>query len=142
MYERLLNKAVVPNEKSINELLGLEAVELLNQFNEILLERYKADKELKFPFGNNYGWGYKYFVKTKHICYAFFENKAFTVTFQISGKAAEKHSDCLEQLSNQAKELWNNRYPCGEGGGWVHFRILSDKDISDVMLFLKMRLNK
>jgi len=32
------------------------------------------------------GWGYKYSHKSSHLCYAFFEKGAFTVTVQIGDK--------------------------------------------------------
>ena len=36
-------------------------------------------------------------------------------------------------------DLWKNRYPCGECGGWVHFRILTDDELIDVIKLLAIK---
>ena len=76
--------------------------------------------ELKFPFGNGYGWGYKVSNKTKHMFYLFFEKGGITIMLQINKIKTEKEIEKYNNLSYEGKEHWRNRYPCGENGGWIH----------------------
>ena len=65
MYERLLNKSVMPDEATIQECLGLRSYELLTIFENRLKADYQLVRELKFPFGNSYGWGYNVTAESK-----------------------------------------------------------------------------
>lgn len=67
MYERMLNKMNKPTLDAIQETMGMAALGKLNQFESFLIVLYDLHKELKFPFGKNYGWGYKYSHKNKHL---------------------------------------------------------------------------
>jgi len=132
MYERILDKAIEPNFKQIKECLGSQGYKNLSTLEEYLQTHYQLSKEIRFPFGNSYGWGYKYSHKSTHLCYAFFENEAFTVTIQIGDKQVHLVENALNSLSPKAQELWANRYPCGDNGGWIHFRVLCEKELTDV----------
>ena len=139
MYERMLDKGIIPTEQEMYNIIGMESVKRMNQFEQALCERYTLTKELKFPFGNNYGWGYKYNYKSKHICYIFFEHGAFTVFLQIGDTCVASIESRLEQLSDKAKRIWSNRYPC-EQGGWINYRILSDEDIPEAIAFIEVKV--
>jgi hypothetical protein len=56
MYERLLDKDRQPTIKEIYETLGDKGVELLEELEQFLHNNYDLVSELKFPFGNSYGW--------------------------------------------------------------------------------------
>ena len=71
MFERLLEKNNPPAADFIKEFVGLKSYALLAQFEDFLENNYTLSKEIKFPFGNRYGWGYKYGHKTSHLCYVF-----------------------------------------------------------------------
>lgn len=140
MYERMLEKGNVPKLDTIRDVLKLEAFERLERFELLLNANYTLIRELKFPFGNNYGWGYKYAHKTKHLCYAFFEKSAFSVFTQIGDKQVTEMEGKLTCMSSKAKEVWKTRYPCGEFGGWINFRILSDEDLQEAFEFIKVKV--
>ena len=139
MYERLLDKSVTPDEAVIQEYLGRQSHERLDIFENRLKAGYQLARELKFPFGNSYGWGYKYSHKRSHLCYAFFEKDAFTVTLQIGDKQVPLLESLLPSLLQKTRDLWDNRYPCGERGGWVHYRVLADDELTDVVELLAIR---
>ena len=136
MYERLLDKSVMPDEETIQEYLGLQSHERLAQFEKRLKVHYQLVRELKFPFGNNYGWGYKYSHKASHLCYVFFEKDAFTVMLQIGDKQVPLLESHLSSLLQKTQDLWKNRYPCGERGGWIHYRVLVDDELGDIIKLL------
>lgn len=139
MYERMLDKNNKPTLSQIKEHLGEDSYILLCTFENKLLEQYHLSKEIRFPFGNNYGWGYKFSHNSVHLCYAFFEQGAFTVTVQVGDKQVSKVEEIMNSLSPKAKELWANRYPCGENGGWIHFRALCNTDLIDILKFVNAK---
>jgi hypothetical protein len=139
MYERMLKKEIPPTEESIQAALGPAAWGLLEELELFLNRNYQLVREMKFPFGNNYGWGYKYGHKSKHLCYAFFESGAFTVMLQLGDKEVPAMNARLGELLPKTRELWANRYPCGETGGWVHYRVLSREELADVFELIKMK---
>jgi len=129
-YERMLDKKKKPSEQDIDTYIGNEAARRLAAIEQYLSGHYDLSRELRFPFGNNYGWGYKYSHKTRHLLYVFFEKGAITVTLQVGdGQAVEA---ILDTLLERTQKLWEGRYPCGDTGGWVHYRILEDAELEDI----------
>lgn len=136
MHERMLNKSNIPTTDMISDYVGNESLALISKFEQTLNTHYDLRIELKFPFGKNYGWGYKYSSKAKHLCYLFFEKESFTITIQIGdGKAVESIlGDCLPKT----KELWDKRYPCSNGG-WVHYRVSSEDELNDILKLIAIK---
>jgi hypothetical protein len=83
MYERMLDKNNKPTAERVAEHLGPAASDYLLELECYLHESYALSREMRFPYGNSYGWGYKYSHKSSHLCDIFFEAGAFTVTIQI-----------------------------------------------------------
>jgi len=138
MFERMLDKIKVPSEAEIKAFIGEKSYSRLEKFEKYLKENYEIIRDLKFPFGNDYGWGYKYSHKLSHLCYVFFEKGAFTITLQIGDKLVPKMEDMLPKLSQKMQNLWEGRYPCGDGG-WIHYRVLSDEDVAEVVRLVSIR---
>ena len=139
MFERMLDKGNEPDQLEIREHIGEASYAKLRAFEDQLAQQYELTRELRFPFGNNYEWGYKYGNKTSHLCYAFFEKGAFTITLQIGDKRVAVVERIMESLTPKARELWSNRYPCGDIGGWIHYRVLDDIDMSDTILLVNVK---
>jgi len=139
MYERLLDKNTEPTAEQVKDHLGGESFRRLLALEEYLQARYQWTKAMRFPFGNSYGWGYKYGHKAAHLCYAFFEAGAFTVTIQIGDRQAPLLEEAIGGLSPKARALWADRYPCGDHGGWVHYRVLGDEDLADIYRFIQIK---
>lgn len=139
MFERLLDKNDPPSTNFVEEFLGEKSYSILLQLEEFLQSDYQLCREIKFPFGNKYGWGYKYSHKSSHLCYVFFEKGAFTVTLQLGDNCVPRLEQILPLLSQKAGELWQNRYPCGKHGGWIHYRVIEEKDLSDIFELIKVK---
>ena len=139
MHERLLDKSIMPDEARIQEHLGEESHKRLVAMERRLQVDYQLSRELKFPFGNSYGWGYKFSHKSSHLCYAFFEKNAFTIMLQIGDKQVSLLESRLSGFLRKTQELWENRYPCGERGVWIHYRVLADDELTDVIKLLAIR---
>lgn len=140
-YDRMLNKTKKPTEANIAAYLGEEGSARLAALEAFLQAHYPhLQRELRFPFGNNYGWGYKFTNGRKHLCYAFFEEGAFTVTLQIGDEGASKVDAILPTLLPRTQALWADRYPCGEHGGWIHYRALTDEELADICTLIQIKV--
>ncbi len=139
MYERLLDKGAPPDGDFEKKYLGAESYGFLLELEKSLNDHSDLKKELKFPFGSSYGWGYKYSRKSSHLCYAFFEAGAFTVTLQLGDSCVPAVGKMLPALSEKANRLWRNRYSCGELVGWIHYRVIESNDLGDVFELIKAK---
>lgn len=134
MYERMLNKRQKPDRKDFVSYIGSAGAQF-EQIDRFLTEELKTDKLLRFPYGNNYGWGIKYFIKSRHICDIFAENNAFTVTMRL---ASRDFPELYDEVSEYTKQVLDRIYPCGEGG-WIHYRVLETDDLHDIKTLLRMK---
>jgi len=139
MYERLLDKNKKPTIEFLEDYIGSQGYNNLLQFEGFLNKNYQLSREMKFPFGNNYGWGYKYSHKSNHLCYAFFEAGAFTVMLQLGDHCVSKIEHMLPTFSSKTIDLWKNRYPCGKQGGWIHYRVLDVKELDDIFELIRIK---
>ena len=39
--------------------------------------------------------------------------------------------DKLDNMLSKTKDLWERRYPCGDGG-WIHYRVENDSETIDI----------
>ncbi len=138
MGKRMLDKNKIPTENEIFEFIGNDAKNILEQFEEVFDKQYDMQKVIKFPFGNNYGWGYKYSHKTMHLCYIFFESGEIDVMMQLSSKDKEKLNEFMNEGLAITKELWKNKYPCNDGG-WINYRPKTKEDVEEIMRLLAFK---
>ena len=64
MYERMLNKQVVPTVEEMTAYCG-ENAELFTQLNKWLSNEFFTEQKIVFPYGNRYGWGIAHRKKQK-----------------------------------------------------------------------------
>jgi hypothetical protein len=83
-------------------------------------------------------WGYKYTHGNKHLCYLFFERGGFTIMIQIGKNELKKLYDGLDLMLPKTRQLWENRYPCGEGG-WLHYRVETGNELNDVKKLIAIK---
>lgn len=135
MYERMLDKEITPSMNDMLDYIGQNGRESFISLLEYFRQNYGISGEVRFPFGNNYGWGLRFKYKNKTLCYVFPENGAFTVFFQIGKKELPKLLNVISSLLPATQEYWNNRYPCGDGG-WLHYRVFNKEEIEDIKLLI------
>lgn len=135
MYERMLDKQQKPtNEEFVNYLGNLKII--FEQLDVFLSDEFGADKLLRFPYGNKYGWSFKYSIKNKHICDIFAEKDAFTVMLRLTNK---QFISVYNNLSEYTKQFIDNKYPCGDGG-WIHYRVINADDFEDAKTMLRLKI--
>lgn len=141
--ERLLDNKVIPTEETIKAFVGPSSYNRLNKIDSFLQNTYDISKELKFPFGSSYGWGYKYSCHGKLLLYIFFENGRLTATITIGKGEVNKLTASLSSMLPKTALLWENRYPCGDGG-WIHYPVENDIELEDIkkLILLKKKPSK
>ena len=85
MYERLLDKTISP---TFDDLIAYSAESgvLWLELDKYLTDIISAQRQIRFPYGNKYGWSCVYRLKNKHICDAFAEKGSFALHFNISNQ--------------------------------------------------------
>jgi len=123
----MLNKQETPTFDDLIRYSG-DRGSLWLALDKYMEEQYNVTKQIRFPYGKDYGWSVKYSIKSKHICDVFAENGAFTALFQVSEKAVDTIYDAL---GTYAKDIWADKSPCA-GGGWIEFRVLDEEQLQDL----------
>ena len=136
MYERLLDRTLSPTFEDLLTYSG-KTDALWTDVNNHIQEAFSADRQIRFPYGNKYGWSCKYSQKRKHICDIFAENGAFALHFRISDKQL---LTVYDGLSGYSKSICDNKYPCS-GGGWLTYRVLTREHTEDVKRLLDAKMN-
>ena len=127
MYERMLNKQEVPTFDALIRYSGDSGL-LWLELDTRMEEKYNMSRQIRFPYGKDYGWSVKYSIKSKHICDLFAETGAFTALFQVSDKAVDT---IYNELGEYAKAVWADKSPCASGG-WIEFRVLNKEHLQDL----------
>jgi hypothetical protein len=69
----------------------------------------------------------------------FFEKDGFCCTISINDKGAQQVEAILGDLLPKTQALWNNRYPCGERGGWIHQSVQADDELPDLIRLIGIK---
>ena len=135
MYERMLNKEIFPTFDDMLLYCG-ETSEFWLILDKWIKDEHNAEVQIRFPYGKKYGWSVKYSKKSKHICDIFAEAGAFAVFLKINDR---DFFAIQSELSDYAKEIYSNKYPCGEGG-WIRYRVLSEEQLSDIKQIITAKI--
>lgn len=137
--KRLTEKFHQPTEEFIKVFMGDDTWCRLMRFEDMLKVRYDLRREIKFPFGNDYGWGFRYVHKKTLLLYVFFEENGFCCTISINDKGAQEVEAILSDLRPEIQALWRNRYPCGNFGGWIHHSVEADYELPDLIRLIDIK---
>lgn len=135
MYERMLDKQKNPTFEELIDYSG-QSGELWIKLDKYMRDVFSAQRLIRFPYGNKYGWSAKYSLKNKHICDIFAEQNAFSAHFRIGNSALGTVYDIL---SDYSKEICDNKYPCGDGG-WLNYRVLCDEHLQDIIKIIHSKI--
>lgn len=137
MYERMLDKQNKPSFEEFSAFCGA-CRELFEHADDFLTHKLHFEKLMRFPYGNSYGWGMKYFIKSKHICDIFAEKDAFTAMLRLS---SSQYDSVYNELLPYTREFIDNKYPCGSGG-WIHYRVINQQHLEDLEKMLLVKAGK
>ncbi|QQO08854.1 DUF3788 family protein [Breznakiella homolactica] len=138
--KRLLDGSHQPAEPEIRDYLGPESCARLERLEAMFRECYDLSRSVNFPFGSSYGWAYRYTHKKALLLYVFFEEGRFCCTISVGGKNARRVEALRDTLSPKARKLWDDRYPCGDGGGWIHYTVDRDNQLGDILAFTQAKV--
>ena len=131
MYERMLNKQVVPTIEEMTSYCGVNA-ELFTMLNQWLSNQYCTLQETVFPYGKHYGWGIAHRSKKKLLCNIFPEDNAFTVMVRCSDR---QFASVYGNMQKYTQEYMDHKSPCGDGG-WIHYGVKCKEHLEDIMKLL------
>ena len=134
MYERMLNKQVIPTFEEMVTYCG-DNVGWFTSLNEWLSHKYVTEQEIVFPYGNHYGWCIAHKKKKRLLCNIFPEDNSFTVMMRLSNKQFES---VYENTQKYTQKYIDNKYPCNDGG-WIHFRITCKEHLDDIEKLLTVK---
>lgn len=137
---RMTEKLCQPSEETIRLFMGDDAWERLMKLEGMLEQRYELGREVRFPFGNSYGWSFRYTSKKSLLLYVFFEDGGFCCTISISDSGAKQVEAMREGLHPEVQKHWDNRYPCGSTGGWMNCSVESDEEIPDLVRLIGVKV--
>nr|WP_308623762.1 DUF3788 family protein [uncultured Eisenbergiella sp.] len=137
MYERMLTKQEIPTMEDLVRHCGING-ELYRELNDFLAKEWDTQQQIRFPYGNSYGWGVKHSRKNKLICDMFAEDQAFTLMLRMDNRQFE---GVYQELLPYTREVIDGRYPCGDGG-WIHYRILCREHLEDAKKMLIWKCKK
>lgn len=132
----MLDKQTVPLFDEMISYCG-EAGKLWSELDIYLKDKLEMKGCIRFPYGNKYGWSVKYSLKSKHICDIFAENGAFMVLLRISNDQIEP---IYNMLSDYTRGVWDNNYPCGNGG-WLNYRVIGNEQLQDLIKLIETKAN-
>lgn len=135
MYERLLDKSKQPSIEDLEIYCG-ENKDNFIALNNYLSENFFTIQEVRFPYGNNYGWCITHRKGKKLICDVFAEAGAFTVMLRLSDQQFES---VYSRLLEYSKKYIDNCYPCGNGG-WIHYQVTNSDYLEDIKILLETKL--
>lgn len=134
MYERMLNKKILPTIAEMAEYCGKNA-ELFTLLHAWLSSQYATVQEIVFPYGNHYGWAIAHRKKKKLVCNIFAEANAFTVMIRLSNAQFES---IYETMQAYTQDYIDHKYPCGDGG-WIHYRVTCKEHLDDIKKLLSVK---
>lgn len=134
MYERMLNKQVVPTLEEMVVYCG-ENSERFSMINDWLTQIFHTQQKIVFPYGNKYGWGIGHYKNKKLVCNIFAESGSFTVMIRLLNK---QYTMIYNDLKKYTQEYIDNKYSCGDGG-WIHYRITCQDHYEDIKKLLEMK---
>ncbi|MBQ9142958.1 MAG: DUF3788 domain-containing protein [Lachnospiraceae bacterium] len=134
MYERMLNKQVVPTVAEMTSYCA-ENAERFSMINAWLATTYSTEQRVVFPYGNKYGWGIGHYKKKKLMCNIFAEAGAFTVMMRLTNTQYEAIYDSLKKY---VQEHIDNKYPCSDGG-WIQYRVKCQEHYEDILKLLEVK---
>lgn len=134
VYERMLDRSMKPTMGDMAAYCG-ERSGQFERLNAYLRERYQTAQEIRFPYGNSYGWCVSHRLGKKLVCDVFAEAGSFTVMLRL---ANAQFDEAYGHVTEYTRRCIDGKYPCGEGG-WIHYRVLCDEHLADAERMLDIK---
>lgn len=96
--------------------IGKLALHQLEQFEDALQKRYDLQRELRFPFGRQEGWGYRYAHKKSLLCYLFLKRVGLPARYPLMTKVHLRLKQFLLNCSRRCKGSGRSAIPVASKG--------------------------
>ena len=81
---------------------------------------------------------FRFYYRKKFIAYLNVHDGYFDVMTRHTAEGIEEVDKSIGEMSDYAKEIWKNRYPCGTGA-WIHYHVDSQATRDEAIFFLRLK---
>jgi len=136
LYERLLNKEIIPTKQDILDAIG-DKKEFWLKVHEFIAENYDFNEELAF-FSKNYGWTVRYRKSAKTLVSCFPEKEAFSALLVLGRKEADKVNQIRAELNENFLAVFDETEQLHDGK-WLWVRILNKEDLESLIKVISIK---
>jgi hypothetical protein len=108
-----------------------------NDLIQYIRTNYPSDEDLKFMYGKNYGWAWRFRIRGKLLTSVYPTHEGFTVQINLSPHTVEKAQHM--ELGNNVQGAIARVFPHPEGC-WVFVPVGLADDIGDIHKLLALRV--
>lgn len=123
-----------------DEILGMigPGWTLWQELNQFIREHYPVTEDLKFLYGEKYGWAMRYRIRDKLLASLYPTKDGFTVQVNLNPAAVEQATDITH--GKNVQEAIDRATPYPEGR-WLFIPVESKNDINDIKQLLALRVD-
>ncbi len=82
---------------------------------------------------------FRFYHNGKYIAYCNVHDGCFDVMMRYTAPDILKISEIIGGMSDYAKEVWEDRYPCSTGA-WIHYYVSSDDTYNEAVRLIDIKL--
>lgn len=129
------DKKQPPTEVEIQVTIG-PRLGLWQDLLRFIRETYPVQEDLKFLYGKNYGWAWRFRVKTQVVTSLYPTQGGFTAQVNLSPAAIEQAQSM--GLGENIQQAIARAHPYPEGR-WLFIPVESEADMQDIQRLLALR---
>lgn len=127
-----------PNERQVRQAIGAK-FPIWQELILFLCKKYPVMADFKFLYGQNYGWGLRFRIKSQLLTSLYPAEESFYAQVNLSPEGVE--GALLMLLGTNARQAIERANPYPEGR-WVFIRVESEADAEDVRRLLALRVEE
>lgn len=132
------DKKLEPTKTEIDAIIGAK-LSIWNDLLGYILVTYNPEKDLKFLYGKNYGWGYRFRVKGRLLTALYPTNGGFTVQLILNPEAVETAR--FISIGQNVQKAIDEANPYPEGR-WLFIHVENKVDLEDIYRLLELKTRK
>ncbi len=127
-----------PNERQVRQVIGGK-FPIWQGLILFLCEKYPVIANFKFLYGQDYGWGLRFSIKSQLLTSLYPNTESFFAQVNLSPEGVDRALRL--PLGTNALQAIEGAHPYPEGR-WVFIRVESEADAQDVRQLLALRVEE
>jgi len=134
-YNRMYNKRLVPDEKTMAKFIGGKCSALWSELVEYIRNNYSAVEHIVYG-GKPQGWSLKYKQSSSKTLFTFYpERKSFSALIVYGKKELERIESRKEEFSPATFDIVLTTKQFHDGK-WIWYKVRNEDDIKDLLVLL------